>query len=97
MAKEKVSKWDMAAYLKSEKEIAEYLDAAMGMNDPEYLPIALGTAARARGMLKTSQETKLDRSSLYRALAKEGDPRLSTLSKVASTLGYRITLVPIKS
>jgi probable addiction module antidote protein len=90
----KVSVWDMADYLKSEKDVAEYLQCAFEDGDPEYIAFALGTAARARGMLKTSKKTGLNRSALYKSLKKDGNPRLSTFTKVVDALGYKLSIVP---
>ena len=90
----KIREWDIADHLKSEKDVAEYLDAAFALGDAEYIPAALGAAARARGMLKTAKDTGLDRSALYRSLSKGGDPRYSTIDKIARTMGYRLSLVP---
>ena len=88
---------DIASELKTQEEINEFIEAAIeeAKNDvdPRYLIHALETAARARGMLKTSEEADVDRASLYRILSGETDPRASTLAKIAAALGYRLTLV----
>ena len=88
---------DIASELKTQEEIDEFIEAAIeeAKNDidPKYLIHALETAARARGMLKTSEEADVDRASLYRILSGETDPRVSTLAKIAAALGYRLTLV----
>jgi transcriptional regulator with XRE-family HTH domain len=44
-------------------------------------------------LLTTAKEAELDRANLYRILSGETDPRASTLVKIASSLGYRLTLV----
>jgi len=88
---------DIAAELKTQEEINEFIEAAIeeaeNDADPKYLIHALDTAARARGMLKTAEEADVDRASLYRILSGETDPRASTLAKIAAALGYRLTLV----
>ena len=88
---------DIAAELKTQEEINEFIEAAIeeaqNDTDPKYLIHALDTAARARGMLRTAEEADVDRASLYRILSGETDPRASTLAKIASALGYRLTLV----
>jgi probable addiction module antidote protein len=88
----KLVEWDTAKHLRNEEEIADYLDVAFADGDPKLIARALGNAARARGMLITAKKTKLDRAGLYRSLSKDGDPRLSTLSKVVHSLGYRLAL-----
>jgi probable addiction module antidote protein len=46
----KTTAWDSAEYLKTEADIATYLDACFeeGGDDPAFLAHALGVAARAR-------------------------------------------------
>jgi probable addiction module antidote protein len=87
---------DIASELKTEEEIEGFIDAAIeeakNDTDPKYLIHTLETAARARGMLKTSKDSEVDRASLYRILSGETDPRASTLAKIASALGYRLTI-----
>ena len=88
---------DIAAELKTEEDIAGFIEAsieeAKNDTDPKYLIHALETAARARGMLKTANDADVDRASLYRILSGETDPRASTLAKIANVFGYRLTLV----
>ena len=49
MPEEKFSRYDTADYLKTEGDIAAYLEAVMeeGGNDPAYVARALGAVARA--------------------------------------------------
>lgn len=46
------SRYDTADYLKSEEDIAAYLEAVMeeGGDDPAYISRALGVVARAKGI-----------------------------------------------
>ncbi|KOF54482.1 XRE family transcriptional regulator [Achromobacter sp. DMS1] len=48
----KFSRYDTADYLKTEDDIAAYIDAVMeeGGNDPAYVARALGAVARARNL-----------------------------------------------
>jgi probable addiction module antidote protein len=91
---------DIAAELKTEKDIKYFVEAAIeeAVSDPDPIALAhcLETAARAKGMLEVSRKTGLDRAGLYRSLRK-GTPRLDTFGKVAAALGYRITLAPINT
>ncbi len=47
--------------------------------------------ARARGMSAVARDSGVTREALYRALSAEGDPRLSTLIRVLSALGIKLT------
>jgi probable addiction module antidote protein len=55
----KLKKWDTAAKLKTEEDIAEYWDACLeeGEDDAAFITAALGTIARARGLLSLARET----------------------------------------
>ncbi|MDR1997129.1 MAG: putative addiction module antidote protein [Candidatus Margulisbacteria bacterium] len=92
----KLYKWDTAQTFKNEAEIEDYLEYVFADGDPKLIARALGNAARARGMLNTARKTGLNRAGLYRALSKDGDPRLSTLTKVVSSLGFRLAVLPLK-
>lgn len=93
---EKFSRYDSADYLKTEEDIALYLDACMeeGGDDPEFIAHTLGTIARARNMMQLAKDTGLTRAGLYKALSGEGNPSFATVVKVARALGLKITLTP---
>ena len=60
---------------------AEYLRCALEDTDePQVLLIALRQIAEARGgIAKIAKAAGVERESLYRALSRRGNPRLSTL------------------
>ena len=92
-------KVDIAKELKTEKDIKGFIKAAIEEakddTDPSLLAHTLGIAARAKGMLKTSTKAGVNRAGLYRSLTINGNPRLDTFGKVAHSLGYRLSLVPV--
>lgn len=94
-ARKKVTftRWDAADHLKTEEAQAEYVKACLeeAPDDAALIADALGTVARARGMVKLSRETGLTRQALYKALSKEGNPSLDTVLKVLKALGLRFT------
>lgn len=72
---------------------AEYLKAALeDADDPRVLLIALRHLAQARGIAKVAKAAGIERESLYRALSKRGNPRLSTLVAVTKAIGLRLTV-----
>ena len=77
---------------------ASYLAAAMENTDqPGVLLIALRQIAEARGgMTKVARDAGLQRESLYRALSKRGNPRLTTLLAVIQALGMTLTVGRVK-
>ncbi|NWA28867.1 putative addiction module antidote protein [Pseudomonas gingeri] len=89
---EQFAKWDSAEYLKTEEDMANYLDACMeeAGDDPAFIAKALGTLARARGMTQVARESGLSRESLYRALSGEGNPEFGTILKVVKALGLKL-------
>jgi probable addiction module antidote protein len=91
--KETFSRWDAADYLKSDDDMAAYLQACLeeAPDDPALIAAALGDIARARGMVQLAKETGLTREGLYKALSKDGNPSLGTVLKVLKALGLKFT------
>jgi probable addiction module antidote protein len=89
--KEAFSRWDPADYLKSNDDMAAYLQACLdeAPDDPALIAAALGDIARAHGMMDIARETGLTREGLYKALSKDGNPRLGTVLKVLKALGLK--------
>lgn len=73
---------------------AEYLRAALEDDDePGVLLIALRRIAEARGgIAKVAKAAGIERESLYRALSRRGNPRLSTLVAVTKAVGLKLTV-----
>ena len=88
----KLSKYQTTDYLKTEADIKEYLNASFATGDSKLIAKALGDVAKIKGMSKISKTTKLDRSSLYNSLTKQGDPKLSTVTKLIKTFGLSFSV-----
>ena len=82
--------WDPAERLTSPEAIAAYLEAVFEEGDAGQIAAALGDVARARGMAQVARTAGVTRDALYKALTKDGDPRLSTFLGVARALGLKI-------
>jgi probable addiction module antidote protein len=82
--------WDAAANLRSDADIAHYLEAVFEDGDPGLVAAALGDVARAKGMAQIAQAAGLGRESLYKALSKEGNPEFTTVMKVMHALGLKL-------
>jgi probable addiction module antidote protein len=91
--KGKFSRYDVTDYLKSDGEIAAYLDACMeeAGDDAAQIAAALGDIARARGMAQLAKDTGISREGLYKALSPDGNPSLATILKVVKALGLKLT------
>lgn len=94
--KETFTRWDAAEYLKSEKDMALYLDAMIeeSNGDPRMIAVALGDIAKARGMTQIAKDTGLARENLYKALSADGNPEFSTVMKVITALGIKLRAAP---
>jgi probable addiction module antidote protein len=91
MSKIKLKKWDVIDYLKSDKEMALYLEACLEEGDPALVIAALGDIARARGMAQLARDTGISREGLYKALSADGNPEFATVMKVIKALGLKLT------
>lgn len=75
---------------------AMYLEEILADGDIELFKQALKDVAKARvgGMTELANQTQLAREALYRALSKDGNPRLDTLTKVLHAAGLRLSIRP---
>jgi len=83
-------KWDVVDFLKTEEDMAAYLEAALEENDSTLVAAALGDIARAKGMTHIAKRAGLGRESLYKALSLDGNPEFSTILKIVSALGLKL-------
>jgi probable addiction module antidote protein len=88
--------WDSAAYLKTEEDIKLYLEACIEESDgdPALIIHAFNVIARSRNMSQLARDTGMSREGLYKALSPEGNPTFETVVKVASALGFKLTIQP---
>ncbi len=88
--------YDVAAQLRTPKEMAAYLDAWMAdaPDDAAGIARALGDIARAKGMTQVAKDAGMSRESLYKALSAEGNPSFATVLKVARALGVKLHATP---
>ena len=76
MPKTLTTPYDTAEYLKTDEDMALYLEACFeeAGDDAAFIAKALGNIARARGMTQLSRDTGLAREGLYKALSENGNP-----------------------
>lgn len=94
--KTKTKRWDAADYLKSDRDVLAYLEAAFEDGDSGVVAAALGDIARAKGMTKVARQAGLGRESLYKALSAGGNPELGTVLRVVRALGIKLHAVPAR-
>lgn len=94
--KEKFTRFDASEYLKTEEDMALYLDAVIeeSNGDPRMIAVALGDIAKARGMTQVAKDTGLARENLYKALSGDGNPEFATVMKVIAALGIKLHAAP---
>jgi probable addiction module antidote protein len=86
-----------ADHLKSQAEIAEYMEAMLADGAARAVPVALRTVADAvGGMAALAEKTGLSRETLYRTLSEKGNPRLDTLTAILAAFGLRLSVQPDK-
>jgi probable addiction module antidote protein len=85
-------KFDVVDYLKTEKDIAGYLNAVLEDGDPALFVAAIGDISRAKGMSAIAKKSGVTRESLYRALKIEARPRFETVAKVIHALGMKLSV-----
>ena len=67
-------------YLKTQKDIVAYLNAALEDGEPAVLLEALRNVAMARGgMAALARAAGVSRESLYRTLSRRGNPKIETV------------------
>ena len=92
----RTKKFEVLDYLKTEKDIEDYINVVLEEGDYKFLPVALADIARARkAMTSAAKAAGVTRTNLYQSLSEDGNPAFETIAEVARSLGYRLALVPI--
>jgi len=85
-----------ADHLRSNAEIAVYIESMLSDGDARAVPVALRTVAEALGgMAALAERTGLSRETLYRTLSNRGNPRLDTLAAILDAFGLRLAVQPV--
>lgn len=90
----KVTEWNILDYLKTEEDVANYLESALEEDDFEYFLIALGNVAKARSINKIAKEIGVGRESLYKSLSGTRRPSVETVFKAIDALGLKVSFTP---
>lgn len=80
MAKVKTRPWDAAETLRTDEDIADYLEVALEDGDPALTATVLGNIVRARGMTQLAHDAGLERrasTKRFRPLATQSSRRCS--------------------
>ena len=85
------------ASLKADPEFAAaYVNAVLEDGDEQELLLALRRLADAKGGVPhLADKTKLNPTTLYRTLSKQGNPELRSLTALLHALGLRLAVQPL--
>ena len=84
-----------ADHLRSDSDVAAYIEEMLIDGDPRAISVALRTVADALGgMSALADKTGLSRETLYRTLSQKGNPRLDTLGAILAAFGLRLSVQP---
>ncbi len=95
MPKTKTRPYNATEYLKTDEDIAAYLEAALEDGEPEIVIETLRDIARARGIARIAREAGIRRETLSKALAPNGKPDFATVLKVVRALGLQLHAEPV--
>lgn len=92
MARTTTTRYDVAEHLRTQEEMAAYLEACFeeADGDAAFIAKALGDIARAKGMSQVARDAGLSRESLYKALSGDRSPGFDTILKVIGALGLKL-------
>lgn len=82
--------FDISEHLNTPDEIRTFLQEVLETGEESDFIHALSIAAKAAGMTEVAKKAGVTRASLYKSLAANGNPRFSTVSKVAKALGCKL-------
>lgn len=95
---DKFTRYDSADYLKTDEDVAAYLEACAeeSGDDPAFMAHALGVVARAQNMSKLARDAGMSREGLYKALSGEGNPSFANVVRIAKAIGLRLKFEPAR-
>lgn len=85
-----VTPYATADYLKTNEDMAGYLEACLEEGGPELFLRGLQDALKAKGIKNIAEETGLSRESLYKTCAPGRKPQFDTIWKITKALGIPI-------
>ncbi len=80
--------------LKNVEEARGYLNTALEDGDTEVFLLALQNVVKAQGgVAKVADKSHKSRTSLYKALSKNGNPYFESTKEILSAIGMRLSVV----
>jgi probable addiction module antidote protein len=84
--------FEFAKDVESGDDVALYLSIFLEENGVQGLIEGLKHLAKAKGMSTIANDAGVNRQSLYRSLAKNGNPKIETIDKIVRALGFKLTI-----
>jgi len=85
-------KFDIAAHLKNDDDVREFLQEVANTGNTADLLHALNIATRAKGVTKIAKKAGVSRTSLYKSLAEDANPGFDTVNKIVHAMGYKLEI-----
>jgi probable addiction module antidote protein len=82
--------FDATRYLRTDKAVVQFVDAALETGEPAVLVRALGEVTRAKGVAEVARRCGIGRAKLARELRPASRPRLETIMRIARAVGIRL-------
>ncbi len=80
--------------LKDPEEAAGYLNAALEDGDPGVFLLAMQNVVKAQGgIAQIAEKSHKSRTSLYKALSRNGNPYLKNIQEILSAIGLHLAIV----
>ena len=90
-------KFAITDFLRTNRQIVAYLDAASADGDPMVLLEAVRDVAAVRGGMSTlAKRTGIPRESLYRMLSRRGNPSYVAVRTILDAVGFQLGVTPTK-
>ena len=93
MAKIKITNWDVAESLDSEKIIAGYLSEIFATGSGAEIKSALSDVVRAYGIMELSKKAGITHVNFCRLLSSDANPKYETIQKIATALDIHLGAV----
>jgi len=92
----KTTLWNASEHIIDPEEyLKASLEAVQETGDSRIFNQALSDVAKMQTISEVAKKSGLGRTSLYKALSQDSQPRFDTIQKVVSALGYKLTIEPI--
>lgn len=91
--KTRLRKFDPIEVLRSEQDIADYVNLAFKEGGSELMMSALDDVARALGLGAIAERSGLGRESLYKTLRPGRKPQFETMVRILESIGLTFVVV----